>query len=392
MKPFIRTIMILVAVTLSLEGFAWAQNTPEEDIAVATEALAADAAREAQKQAQVALKRAENVQKEARELERFIAEKEAMKEALLLNTDRDKFILFSGKAAPASRYGSTSSTGQVLVVPTARTKPQDIAAITQDLKIMSRIFDKKLNKARGRMPRGGTIRLAGFSTSGRYSYKPFLEDDEHATRAIYIQDYGTLFLLKVDFPLSPPQEVKVKKTKKDTDPLWEQTKLEITAPETGTGTPRSSQAHYGYGGYEGEVRLSLSEDDMHIRVYDAETVEDLKRKLTTLIKHAANIQGLKPQDLVVLSVAGTSQPAVIKEILIENDKTIKITPKVYSTSPASSSTALLIRAKKSDIDAYSKGELNYDEFRQKVTIFAYPYLPGKVERLHSLSAASQPKL
>ena len=37
----------------------------------------------------------------------------------------------------------------------------------------------------------------------------------------------------------------------------------------------------------------------------------------------------------------------------------------------SSATVLTIRAKKSDIDAFAKGQQDYEQFRQKVQIFTY---------------------
>ena len=37
----------------------------------------------------------------------------------------------------------------------------------------------------------------------------------------------------------------------------------------------------------------------------------------------------------------------------------------------SSATVLTIRAKKSDIDAFAKGEQDFEQFRRKVQIFTY---------------------
>jgi hypothetical protein len=36
-----------------------------------------------------------------------------------------------------------------------------------------------------------------------------------------------------------------------------------------------------------------------------------------------------------------------------------------------SATVLTIRAKKSDVDAFAKGELDFEQFQQKVEIFTY---------------------
>jgi len=44
---------------------------------------------------------------------------------------------------------------------------------------------------------------------------------------------------------------------------------------------------------------------------------------------------------------------------------------VVSEMSASPATVLTIRAKKSDIDAFAKGEQDFEQFRQKVQIFTY---------------------
>jgi hypothetical protein len=36
--------------------------------------------------------------------------------------------------------------------------------------------------------------------------------------------------------------------------------------------------------------------------------------------------------------------------------------------------SLLIRAKKSYIDAFAKGDLDFEKFREKVQVFSYPIL------------------
>ena len=44
----------------------------------------------------------------------------------------------------------------------------------------------------------------------------------------------------------------------------------------------------------------------------------------------------------------------------------------------SSPTLLVIRAKKSDIDAFVKGDLDIDQFREKVQVLSYPLLGGNI--------------
>jgi len=43
----------------------------------------------------------------------------------------------------------------------------------------------------------------------------------------------------------------------------------------------------------------------------------------------------------------------------------------FSTTASSPSTVLTIRAKKSDVDAFAKGALDFERFREKVTILTY---------------------
>jgi hypothetical protein len=43
----------------------------------------------------------------------------------------------------------------------------------------------------------------------------------------------------------------------------------------------------------------------------------------------------------------------------------------YSETDSASATVLTIRAKKSDVDAFAKGEIDFKQFQEKVDIFTY---------------------
>ena len=43
----------------------------------------------------------------------------------------------------------------------------------------------------------------------------------------------------------------------------------------------------------------------------------------------------------------------------------------YPDDGFASATILTIRAKKSDVDAFAKGEIDFEQFQQKVEMFAY---------------------
>jgi len=347
MKSFIQTITVLIVLSLTIVDSVPAQNAREEEFEAARGALAA-----AERDVKTAMKEAEAAAKQ-------IEDKQRQMESMVLDKEQR---LLGLRLASAQQYGGA---GTVLVVPTAEMKAEELAAIKQDMSIMTRIFDKKLNYPL-RLGEGETIVLGGLFASNRG--KHFISDDDKATKAIYVGGYGALFFIKVNFPLSPPPEVKVEKIEEGVDPVWEETKQEIYAPEEARTTILASPDDIGFD----EVLKSMRAGTSALPEYDAEKVDELKRKLIKTLKHAANIRVLKPQDWVVLAVTGTAQPVVITEIHVLKDdeasKTITITPKIQEVKPASSSTVLTIRVKKSDIDAFSKGELDFDKFRERTQI------------------------
>ena len=167
---------------------------------------------------------------------------------------------------------SHSGAGTVLVIPTSEMKAEDLAAITEDMTVMSRIIDSQLGKEESRR----------FMFSG-----DFLWQSSRMAQNMYLQGYGALFLKKVDFPLSPGPAVQEEEqeTKKEegVDPVWEQTKKNIFEPQ--------------------EERRRRPERDEE--KYDAEKVENLKTNVIKALKHAANIRNLKSDESVIVTVTGS---------------------------------------------------------------------------------------
>jgi hypothetical protein len=353
MKSFIKTITVVLILNSVLPGFALAQDTPEKELEKIEEKLAQKEAEIAQKTTELAKKVAEVAQKSAE----VVAKEAKMQATMALDEARRSLGL-----ALSRQYGGA---GSVLVVPTAETKPQDLATITQDLNIMSRVLDKELNPDR-------RDRLSGFywdRTSGLGHHKAFFSGDDRATRAIYVQGYGALFLLKVDFPLSPPPETpQEKKTEEDIDSVWAETKREIYTPEEADRRRRD--------------RSSRRRRDRSEEKYDAQKVETLKTTLTTSLKHAANIRSLKPDESVILTIRGYESAVAVRSIPAIGagpEARVHITHKSIvevDKTGFSSPTILIIRAKKSDIDAFSKGDLDFDQFSQKTQVLTSPYLGG----------------
>lgn len=344
-KALTQTIIVFVAVNLITAGFALAQNAAEEEIQPAS------------KEAVVAEKEIELERKKA-EIEAKVAQKEAeiaaeVQKQVELVQKQVEVMMPEIPAMP--RVGipvwQQSGGGAVLVVPAAELKVEDLAAITEDMTVMSRIFDTKLSQAhlttgRGSLSIGFDSLLFGRSSG--------------AIEAIYLEGYGALFLMKVNILLSPPTEAQEEKKteEEDTDPLWKQMRQEMYAPQ--------------------DTRRRRG--DRPEEKYDAEKVADLKETLIKTLKHAANIRTLKPDESVILTVTGkASQSGPLAMRMYSGGHNTYIATKPGGAGSGSfSPTVLTIRAKKADIDAFANGTLSFDQFSQKILLLSYSYLGENV--------------
>jgi hypothetical protein len=333
MKTLTRTMIVLIALILMMAGFAWAQV---ETAPVSPQASSST--------------NISNVSKVNVE-----------------ETDRLRDMLGSISLPRGRRMlGNT-----VLVIPSQEIKPEELLTINEDMNVMSRIFNDKLNQER---LAGADI--YGSYIGGRWSDPFTILGRFGGTQSMYLQGYGVLFMMGVDFPLAAgpnTQEPKEEKTEKENvDQVWEQTRQQIYEPQEPGRGRRGAESQ--------EVK------------YDAEKVENLKKSLIEALKHAANIRVLKPDESVILSItgSGTSGKIISMQDLPGTDQTLvvqesggkKIT-KIYQGGlpediKLSSPTMLVIRAKKSDIDSFAKGDLNSDKFREKVQILSYPLLGDNV--------------
>ncbi|MFH1718207.1 MAG: hypothetical protein ABIF19_12710 [Planctomycetota bacterium] len=372
MKTFTRIIVLFVVANLITAVSVKAQSLPAED-AKASESQKSEAdlaRREAEIAAKVAQKEAELAQKEAEAVQRQVAvmaqTQARMPVAPTAPSVRSTGGSISDVRRRLSRWPRTGSAGTVLVIPSAEITTEELITVTEDLNVMSRIFENNLEQARI-SPVGTSLFLSEDHAFGR-----LLGMDRSAMQSMYLQGYGVLFLMKVDFPLSPPAEVQQEEQTKEqeaekTDPVWDQTRRRMYEPdEAGRDKP-----------------------DEPKEKYDAEKVENLKTALVQALKHAANIRNLKPDESVILTVAGSAQTtgssistvAVAGKNLIvteRHDGGAVTTRLVQGTSPGdigpSSPAILVIRAKKSDIDGFAKGDLDADQFRRRVSIISCPYL------------------
>ncbi|MDT8301442.1 MAG: hypothetical protein RQ760_08155 [Sedimentisphaerales bacterium] len=365
-KAITRIIIVLIVVNLITTGLTLAQDVIEKEIQPASkEAVAVEkkieierkkaeiAAEVAQKEAEITAslqKQLEATQKQMQaklrevagaQKQMVVAEKQMQDQQSLLQELQEMVELPSvaNIRMPVWQHSGSSS---VLIIPSAEMQVENLAAISEDMNVMSRIFDKQLSQLNEQTP-GGIL-------FGQLN--PYFERDHRTTEAIYLEGYGALFLMNVNMLLSAPPEAQ-QKAEEETDPVWSQMRREMYEPE--------------------ETRRSRAKERPEVK-YDALMVGNLKATLIKTLKHATNIHALKPEQLVILTVIGSgrrSASAITQSFSYGRSTGSR---NVVQTVPEGETNSLLptvltICAKKSDIDAFAAGELDYDQFRQRTGIF-----------------------
>jgi hypothetical protein len=295
-------------------------------------------------------------------------------------------------ASPAVSPANTDAR-KVVVIPASQSKAGDFASTTEDVRVMLHILDQKL------IDEPSTIR--GILTD----YGDIFGRENLSSKAVYIQGYGVLFLMEVNFPLVAADQLQPKPeqpVEKNADTVWQQAKEQVFSPRDGTATRPRSQI-----------------ETMRARV------ERLKNELIETMKHASNIRQIEPNQWVIYNVTGISQSSIqqrnpygtygaTKFYMYGAGGTLSPTDAPtgyggtgvsgntgygggysatgygagtydttvygsgYGPPPADtlpvvlpSSEVLTIRAKKADVDAFAKGQLSMEQFRQKINMFTY---------------------
>jgi hypothetical protein len=378
MKTLTQTIIVTIALSLLLSGVVQANNVSGEEVQAAAVELQAQKAQLEQSKAEFAAALAQaQISQPATPVPPTIptpATRVPSAPAPVKVVEQNIYELTDNFS-----FGSQAGSGDmVLVIPSEQTTMEDLIAINEDMNVMSRIFETNLEQGRITTARSGFF-------GPRYDMLGVhLGGGRGGIQSMYLQGYGALFLLKADFPLSPSSDVQQeeKETKKEEqgDPVWQQMRHEIYQPENVIRRRKANQQE---------------------EKFDSEKVENLKTTLIKTLKHATNIRSLKPDESVVLTVTGIGGSTSAKIIAVtragenqvlvrERDadgkmitRLIQGTGKELNDIGLSSPTILVIRVKRSEIDAFAKGELDLDKFRACVQVLTYPLLSGAVGSIDS---------
>ena len=266
---------------------------------------------------------------------------------------------------------SSITTERISVIPTGEMGREKLLSINEDLKIMSKILQNELNQQPQKTewifkdskwvptnPDTGTI----------------LGLNANSLNSMYLEGYGALFEMNVNYPLSIPYEALAgeSQNKENDYSVWERTKQQILEPQS------SSDMYYRPVKETPEI------------IYDSQDVENIKTSLIKTLKYASNIRALQPDESVILKIIGAEQSIRVITMRLIEEKKYSLTYESNGTQittvlsgnindkikSLSAPTILIIRAKKSDIDAFEKDELDFDKFREKVKVFSYPLISG----------------
>lgn len=292
----------------------------------------------------------------------------SQKKAELLKVEQDVQKVIEQVARARSSLGISNPIGtdsdNMLVIPSGEIETEELLTINEDLNIMSRIFSNELQK----MDTSSIYTPPWESTFGITTVGLRTGRNLNTFSSMYLQDYGALFQINVNFPLSVLPEIQDenKLTEEIADSVWNTTRQQIYEPQA--SARKSAVWNYREGRETTEV------------TYNPQQVENLKTSLIQALKHASNIRALQPDESVILRISEmntlrSSIIAILGDQYYIAGKWVKKEdlPDSFKLSPL---TAIVIRVKKSHIDAFAKDELDFDAFREKVQVFSYPLLSG----------------
>jgi len=266
----------------------------------------------------------------------------------------------------------------VLVIPGTRVSLNEFAETSEDIRVMQQILHDMLSEPRMIL---GVL----------YDYGDFLGAAGRRNDAFYLQGYGVLFVMEVDFPLSPavspgadvdqPQETPV-------DPVWQRARQRLYSPRDPGLRSR-----------------------MQPNTRDQMSFEQFKEDLIDTLKHAANIRHVDPNERIILTVVGQNAdygqavPAPSRggfsggaggyfeggsysysggsfgagggssyadsRSYVSGSGRGQAVRRVPSGLGTSATTVLTIQARKADVDAFSAGRIDAEQFCQCVKAFAY---------------------
>jgi hypothetical protein len=258
-----------------------------------------------------------------------------------------------------ARSGRATSSTRSLVIPKDPPDAKNLTETEEDMSVMARILEKAGNSKRQKSERSASV--GAWSLSGSSA----------TAKNLYIDGFGALFFLNVNYPLlAPATKEQPAESKRDTDSEWEIAHNELYRPQSSGSDFNFNFTPFDSGSYAFTTGGPAEE-------YDEDKVTQLKENLTAALKNASHIRRLKGDDTVTVIVSGRNpgSGAKVTARRSHNGSSSSSSASSWSSTSRSGSQApaarLIIRAKRSDIESLQKDKLSVDDFRKKVTMFIY---------------------
>jgi hypothetical protein len=224
-----------------------------------------------------------------------------------------------------------------LMVRTSDPDPKTQASLEEDLSVMGHILGKAVDELGAQ---ANSMKAMGIDV--------FFTPSSSPLRSLYLDNYGAVFFLGVNFPLVATSDKHVEE-KPTGDSDWEDARQELYGQRSqGIGEPAES--------------------------YSEEKVQKLKEKLLEALKNATNIRELKSEEFVTIWISGgaTAGPARVRAFRANapgglGGNAISVDQMGF---PAKRSV-MTIRVTKSEIDAYAKGKMTLQDFQKRARFTTY---------------------
>ncbi len=302
------------------------------------------AAQRAQSDAESLEKDARRKSEQAKELEETAAKLSA-ESSDLDNLNKELKKIGPSVASSMSTFNAflkpaRAETSRSLIVLKDQADARTQADVEEDLNIMSRILQK-------------AFREDSKQAMGITLYSPF--ESSKSPRSMYLEGYGAIFMLSVNFPFMPAAAAKEEtEPKEDKNAEWEEARRELHHPAESPTVFKWDQSF--------SAGVAAEE-------YDAQKVENLKNGLISALKNAVNIRKLKSDESVVIVVNGRSSASDTKVVTSRGSGRASSNVKIVTpSSPDRYGTQMILRARKSDLEAFQKDKLSLEDLRKKVTI------------------------
>lgn len=221
----------------------------------------------------------------------------------------------------------------VQLIPANPAAPEVFGQLTEDLQVMSMILLDQILPPATEAP--NYLSFGSHFSMGLWGRR-FVPD----CQAAWLDGYGVIFTLEVDFPLVPidqQEKIEPENPAEKTDEVWQRNKDRL----------------------RGLDQPDADNDTEDVIVFDPDRVQQLREKLTEALKHAANIRNLSAKDriIVVISSVIDGQPLSVPA---NEDAAVSVPTSVMT-----------LQAAKPDIDAFATGKMDSDTFTQKVAVVIY---------------------